>query len=296
MSDSRRHTIVGGAYVLAAIVAWGAYFPFAKIILTTLSPTVFLVCRFGVGAVVLLLLTARFGRSLRMRRGDALIVALAGVVGIIIHQLIQVTGLKYTTATNTGWILTLIPPATGLLGWMFLREAITRRQIAGLGVAMTGVAFLVSKGDLSALSIGGNLGDLLALASVGTWSTYTIIVKSRLRSYHPLSLSTVHMIMGFVFFLAVAGTDVPTQLPKLSASDVVIVIAIGIVPSGLAYYWWNAGLARLTALSTSTYLFIEAIVASLAGHLLLGENFNLVMAGATIVIVAGVYLAQTRRG
>jgi len=286
--------LTGYLYVLAAITAWGAYFPFAKIILEKLSPTVFLIFRFGIGAVLLLLMSMRMSKSFRIGRGDILSVAAAGFIGLIVHQLVQLTGLIYTSATNTGWILTLIPPVTGLLGWKFLKESVSGRQLLGLAIAMAGVMLFVSNGNPENLSLIQNLGDLLAFLSVFSWSAYTILTKSRLSDYDPLPLSTMHLAMGFIFFLLIGGASMPAQISALNQTDWLIILAIGIIPSGLAYYWWNAGLKRLSSINTCMFLFIEAIVASVAGYLLLGEIFTLKMAVFTVIIVLGVSITQKK--
>lgn len=288
-------SFVGALYVLGAITAWGSYFPFAKLILERLSPEVFLVFRLGIGTVILLLLSRRLRKSFAVRRRDLLILVGAGCIGIIAHQMIQLTGLRYTTATNTGWILTLIPPVTGVLGWLFLRERVTARQVVGLGIAILGVVLFVSRGDPTQLSFIQHYGDLLALLSVGTWSVYTVVTKSRLSRYDPLPVSAMHMGLGFLFFLLLAGRHIPAQVGGLEPLHWLVIVLIGVIPSGLAYYWWNAGLQRLSAVNTSMFLFIEAIVASLAGALLLGEAFTPSMALYAAIIVAGVTITQTAR-
>jgi drug/metabolite transporter (DMT)-like permease len=194
-----------------------------------------------------------------------------------------------------GWILTLIPPVTGLIGWMFLKEAISLKQVSGLIIAMIGVVFFVSKGEPTKLSFVRNIGDALALTSVVTWSVYTVLTKSRLSTYDPLPVSAIHMALGFGAFLLIGGWGIPAEVVRLDGRDWVIIVLIGIIPSGLAYYWWNAGLKRLSAVNTATFLFIEAIVASLAGFLLLGELFTVSMVVAAFIIVVGVSITQARR-
>ena len=63
--STRRDSLVGTIFVLAAITAWGLYFPYAKLILQKLSPTVFVVFRFGIGLLVLLALSVRLRKSFR---------------------------------------------------------------------------------------------------------------------------------------------------------------------------------------------------------------------------------------
>ncbi|MBI5869215.1 MAG: DMT family transporter, partial [candidate division Zixibacteria bacterium] len=256
------------------------------------APTDFLSLRLGIGAIVLALLNLRVRQSFHIEKRDLVIVLGAGVIGIIIHQIIQLNGLRFTSATNTGWILTLIPPVTGLLGWFFLKEHVRGRQILGLAIAMLGVVFFVSNGHPERLSLGNNLGDALALLSVFTWSICTIMTKARLGRYDPLIISIIHMFVGFLFFALIGGWGISNRITVLDLHDWIIIIAIGVIPSGLAYYWWNAGLKRLSAMNTSMFLFLEAIVASATGAALLGEEFTLPMIGFAVIIMGGVYVSQ----
>ena len=294
MSSERSHALSGALFVLGAIITWGAYFPYAKLILQKISPTDFLIFRLGIGTIVLALLNLRLRKSFKIEKRDLVIVLGAGAVGIILHQIIQLNGLRFTSATNTGWILTLIPPVTGLLGWFFLKEHVRGRQILGLAIATVGVVFFVSKGHPEQLSLGKNLGDVLAFASVITWSLYTIMTKARLGRYDPLAVSVIHMFLGFLYFALVGGWGLSTRLGTLTSHDWIVIIAIGAVPSGVAYYWWNAGLKRLSSMDTSMFIFLEAIVASVTASLLLSESFTLPMVGFAVIIAVGVYVGQAR--
>jgi drug/metabolite transporter (DMT)-like permease len=73
-----------------------------------------------------------------------------------------------------------------------------------------------------------------------------------------------------------------------------ILILIGLIPSGLAYFWWAAGLKRLSAINTSIYLFIEAIVASVTAFFVLKESFTALMLFFAVIIIVGVYITQSQ--
>ena len=287
--------LTGTLCALGAVVAWGAYFPYAKIVLQKISPASFLIIRLGVGAATLYVLNLRLRKSLRIERRDWTFVVITGLIGIVIHQFIQLAGLKVTSATNTGWILTLNPPVAGILGWLLLKEKVTSQKVIGLAIAMLGVALLISKGHLSELSLLKNWGDTLALISIGTWSIYIIMLKSRLKSYEPLAISAFHMLLGCVCFSVIGGSQFVRELPTMTAYEWIITVAIGVLPSGLAYYWWTTGLQTLSVIDISMFLFIEAIMASVTGLVVLGEDFTVLMVLATIVIVSGVWFAETRR-
>ncbi len=289
-----RDQIVGVIFVLSAIIAWGIYFPFAIILVRKLSVAQFLALRWGIGALTLLILNTGLRRSVRIAKRDWPVVIAATAVGIVIHQIIQVTGLRYTSATNTGWILTLIPPTTGVLGWIFLKEKISWRQVIGLTIGMIGVVLFVSQGYIRQLSFIENRGDVLVLISVCTWSGYTILAKSRLHNYDPLPLTLVFMGIGASAFVILTLVQTGTYIPAMTRTEWIMVVTIGVFPSGLAYFWWNAGLKRLSVINTSMFLFIEAIFASIAGWYFLDESFTLPMVGFAVLIAIGVTISQTR--
>lgn len=154
-------------------------------LLQKLSLATFLTFRLGIGTLVLYGLCATFRRPPGFPRRDFFWVLLGGLFGVVLHQLLQVEGMRYTLATNIGWILTLIPPVTGFMAWALLKEPISLQQAVGLAIAMGGLALFISRGDLNALSPGRNYGDLLCFLSVFTWSAYNITNKHALSRHDP---------------------------------------------------------------------------------------------------------------
>ncbi|MCI0531378.1 MAG: DMT family transporter [candidate division Zixibacteria bacterium] len=294
--NRENYSISGAVYVLVAIVSWGVYFPLAKIVLLKLSPEVFLVFRLGLGTAVLFVLHGWLGKSHPGKLQSLGKIILAGAAGVMLHQLIQTSGLKITSATNSGWIITLSPAFTGALGWIILKEKVRLRQMLGMGIALLGVLLLISKGKVWQLSFGRNLGDFLVLASAVTWSIYTVMNRPLLQRNSAILVSAIQMGMGFLFFTILAGNKILSQSQTLTSVDWILLASIGIVPSGLAYFWWNAGLARLTAVRTSIFLFIEAVIASIMSVIILGESFTILMLIAAVITIAGVTIAQTVSG
>ena len=69
---------------------------------------------------------------------------------------------------------------------------------------------------------------MLALASVVTWSVYTVMTKSRLTTYDPLPISAIHMGLGFLAFLLIGGWRIPSEITALNGKEWLIVVLIGI--------------------------------------------------------------------
>ncbi|MDP2366316.1 MAG: DMT family transporter, partial [Ignavibacteria bacterium] len=83
----------------------------------------------------------------------------------VFHLWIQVTGLKFTTASNTGWIIGMAPIFMALLGLIFFKEQLNFMKITGIVVATFGLLLLVGKGNPANIDLIKNKGDLLVLSS-----------------------------------------------------------------------------------------------------------------------------------
>ncbi len=109
-----------------AITFWGASFVATKIALRQVSPLTVIWVRFGIGTLVLAAIVALRREFALPQRGDVGWLIFLGLNGITAHQLLQANGLLTTSATNSGWIVALIPVFTALLTWLILHERFGR--------------------------------------------------------------------------------------------------------------------------------------------------------------------------
>ncbi|MCK7580525.1 MAG: DMT family transporter [Chromatiales bacterium] len=101
------------------------------------------------------------------KRNEWAYFALLGFLGITFHQWLQSNGLQTSEAGTTAWIVSTTPVFMALLGWVVLRESLGWLKVAGIFLAFAGVLLVVSKGDLSSVTVGrfGAPGDKLILVS-----------------------------------------------------------------------------------------------------------------------------------
>ena len=95
----------------------------------------------------------------------------------VFHLWIQVTGMKYTTASNTGWIIGTAPIFMALLGLIFFKEKLNSIKVIGIIIATFGLLLLVGKGNPANIDLIKNKGDLLILSSAFTWGIYSMVNK-----------------------------------------------------------------------------------------------------------------------
>jgi drug/metabolite transporter (DMT)-like permease len=65
---------------------------------------------------------------------------------------------------------------------------------------------------------------------------------------------------------------------------------------GLAHWFWQEGVARLGAARAGVFLYLEPLATTGLAVPYLGESFGLFTAVGGAMVLAGVYLAERKRG
>jgi len=132
--------------LLFTVIVWGWTFVATKICLEYLTPLELIGLRFMIALPVLM--TILLFKKIKLEFGAQKWSLGLGAAIITVHFLIQITGIKYTSATNTGWIISVTPLVMALLAVLILKEKITRMAVFGIAVATIGILLLVSKGEI----------------------------------------------------------------------------------------------------------------------------------------------------
>lgn len=191
-------------------VAFGGFHVVAKAVLGSLSPLALAAIRVGVATPVLMALAWRRDRFLPARR-DLPMLALLGGLGVLANQVLFITGLKFTTATNAGILMTSIPVfaagAAALLGI----ERITVHRLVGIVLSVAGALVLVSPFRFSA-GRSGALGNGLILCNGLCYALFLVLQRPVLTRIPWRTVTAAAFFFGSLGVLAVA-------LPALLALD-----------------------------------------------------------------------------
>jgi drug/metabolite transporter (DMT)-like permease len=204
-------------------------------------------------------------------------------------------GLQHIGAAQAALIFSLFPLLTLLLSAMLGREPFSARLTLGVVLSITGVALSMAP-KLSALSSGPWWGELAVLASACVGACCSVFYRPYLQRYPTLNVSAFAMLVS-VLFLAVLALqeDWPQRIPDLLAQTWAIVAFIG-ASSGIGYFLWLYALKHESPTRVTVFLSLNPLTAALLGTLLLGEVFDAWLAGAILLICAGLWLATRVRG
>lgn len=278
--------------ILIAVIFWGTSFIATKIALRELTPEMILTLRLIIAVIFLFVIGTTLKNSFSIKKKNLIGIFVLALVAAF-HIWIQITGLSFTTASNTGWIIGTAPVFMAILGLIFFKEKISSVKLLGIVIAIFGLVVLVSKGDFLSISFIQNKGDFLVLGSAFTWGVYSTVNKKISISYPPL------MTIFYLFFLmlllilpfSLSGKEIDSVL-HLSFDGWLAIFFLGLFCSGVSYVIWAQALRDMESARVGAFLYLEPFVTVLGAWFMLGELITPVMMLGGIIIIIGVILVN----
>ena len=231
-----------------------------------------------------------------IHRGARVLVPL-GILGIGAHNALAYVGLNYTTATNGVILNSFIPVMIIAISFVFLRERLTRLQVAGVVLSFCGVLVILSGGSVAALlALSPNRGDLLVILSMLLWSLYTIGLRWRPPGLSLLSFLFVIAVVGDLAILPFYVAETLLVRPMAWTWTAVAAIAgVACFSSVLAYIFWNRGVEQVGASVAGLFVHLMPVFGVLLAWLVLGERLLPFHLAGILLILTGIYLTSRRR-
>ncbi len=277
--------------VTASAFFWGANFVLGGIVLQDIPPLWAAAMRFVIGAALMFAIVgwrkeAMFG----MLRRNAGAYLMLGIVGIVAFNLFFFYALRYTSANNAALIMATNPLLTTLLAAVFLGERPTSRHLIALPIALTGVAVVITKGNMhSLIALKISLGDLLMFAANGFWALYNVLSRRYMPQGSSLVNTTWIMAVGAAVLLGIAlASDAHLAPLGIHAGISMAVMTVG--GTVLAYLFWSIGIARLGAARTAIFLNLVPVFAMLLGAVVATMPTAVQLVGGLLVL-GGVTIA-----
>jgi drug/metabolite transporter (DMT)-like permease len=272
--------------------AFGMSFVATKYALRGFEPLLVALLRFTLAAAILwVLLRLRREREPVTRR-DLGRLALMGFVSLTVYFSFENTGIARTSASQAAILIATIPIFVAVLNAFTLHEPMAARQWAGVVLSFAGIVALVSFGGQSS---GGSMGgDLLVLAASLSAAVYSIMARSLLLKRSALSVTAYQNLFGAAFMLPLALVEAALVGVRRPTADAVGgVLFLTVMCSVIAYLLLNYAFRFIAASRLSVFINLTPIVGVGFAFLVLGERFTGAQAAAAVVVVLGVWLANT---
>ncbi|HQR76583.1 MAG TPA: DMT family transporter [Burkholderiaceae bacterium] len=222
------------------------------------------------------------------------VLALTALLGVGCYNSLQYLALQTSTAVNATLIGASGPIMTLLVGAVWFKSPVRRRQGAGAALSVIGVLWVIARGEpLNLLRLQFDAGDVIMLVATLTWSLYTWLLQTR---RPPLPLSAflfVQIGLGTVMILpfALAEYALTGASAAPTVSNAAALLYVALLPSLVAYYCWDRGVARAGAVLPMYFVNLTPVLAGLLSWLLLGEAVGWHHLAGGALILAGIHLA-----
>ena len=166
--------------LLLMTLLWGATFVIVKESIRDISSMLFVAGRFGIAGVILFIaLVYRKKKFVKEAFGPGIFLG----VFLYLSFITQTIGLKYTTATNSGFITGSSVVIVPFLQFFIQKKKPSRGAIIGTIIVFIGILFLSSGGNsvtafLSQFGQNFNLGDGLTLACAFFYAFHIVFIDS----------------------------------------------------------------------------------------------------------------------
>ncbi len=287
----RKHQ--GIAIMLVASVIWASMVVLAKALLSSYNYLQLTAAEavFGFLAVFSIFLFRegfKIPRLAGIKGKDVKRFLLVALMGAIIAPLLFFFGLSMTYAVNAALIAHMQPLFIAFMGAYFLRERITRADIAG-GLLLTFSVVIISSRtieNLTSLRI-GNLGDLAVLISTIFWACTAIVGKLLSRSFTSAEIVSVRMLLASLFFIPLLAFTGQLAFSPLLA-------LLGIV-TGCGYILYYEGLKRMKTAEVGMVELSTPFFAAIIALAFIGEAVTELQIAGGLLMAAGIYVMAMGR-
>lgn len=272
----------------------GATFNLAKYTVGYFSPSSAAAWRFGLAAVVMLVLlicTEGIKKSQLQKNGISYVVL--GIIGIFGFNALFFLGLKYTSPVNGALIMGLNPLLTTIFARILLKDAITKKQAVGIFIAFLGVLLVITEGSVETIkSLSLSVGDLIIFLGNACWALYGVLGRRFIKDGTPLSTTTYTMIIGAISLLVVSFfTPNPVSLPDIPIGAWGAIAFMAFFTSVLGYLWWNQGIKEIGASRTSLFFNLVPVVTMIVSFAI-GTPITLFQIIGAMFVILGVLAAS----
>ena len=270
--------------LLAVAAMWGISFVWMKDILDQQDVYSFLVSRFIVAALVMVVVNPRFIMKINRK-----ILLKGSVIGTALGlgYIFQTLGLERTTPAITGFITGLYVVLTPLIGALILKEKLTVQAWFYIALATIGLGVL----SISGFSIG--TGEFFVLISAFLFAAHILLLSRWSKDFDAYTLTFIQLLTCAVVSGIPASLNGFVAPPDRQVWAVILFTAVFATFFAFVVQTWAQ--ARISATKVAVILTMEVVFAALFSVALGAEPLTLrILLGGSMVLIAMIMIVQPK--
>ena len=273
---------------VAAIFFWGSSFVATKLAYASFGPLTVCFLRFALSLLILKLVRIIRKDNKKLEKQDVPVLLATGLLGISVYYACENYALTLTSASAASLISGAYPAITALIGALVYHVHVTKKQAAGIALAMAGIVILTSGGSFSGSNV--RLGNAILIFDGFLWAFYNFLIPHIRPVYSVLSITYYQTLLALPFLipgLFLEGHASMTITP--SAIWALLYLAVGC--SVLAYLLYNFSLRGISPSAAAAIMNLMPVFGLLLSAIILNESITPASAAGGVIVILGVLLS-----
>jgi drug/metabolite transporter (DMT)-like permease len=231
--------------------------------------------------------------------------ALLGLLGVGCYNSLLYLALQTSTPINVTLVGSSMPVFMLLMGALFFKQTVRKRQMAGALLSILGVLVVLCRGDWHTLAhVHWVMGDVFVLLATAAWSWYSWLLSHTQEPVEARSnwanFLMSQMVFGLLWSAAFSGAEW-SGLTGMAETNihwswplVVALIYVSVGPALLAYRCWGLGVQNVGPNIAGFFVNLVPVFTATLSALVLGEMPQVYHAAAFALIIGGIVVSSRK--
>ena len=305
MTNSPRNSVPWMAYGCLALsmALVGSYVGLSKLLVAAFPIFLLAWMRFGIAAVLMIPWVKGSASDPPLTPSQRKLLFWESFLGNFLFSICMLAGVGATSALAAGVVMAMLPATVALLSWAFLREPLSRRHAASIGLAVVGVVMLVwarepNESNASNASLQPHSpaapwwGYALLVAAVFCEASYVVIGKRLSAHLSAQRISGWINLWGLALVTPWGLWQAWTfDFPQVAWSSWGLLLCYAVAASVVTVWLWMRGLRQVPAAQAGVFTVFLPLSSAVIGVVALNEPFGVLHAAAFVTALAGLLMA-----
>lgn len=274
--------------LILTMLLWGGTFIAGRLLAGSVEPASAAFLRFLIASAAMLVVTRLVDKKFILPPVKMWLPLITlGMTGVFAYNVFFFNGLHHISAGRAALIVASTPLVITLFAAFFFRERLTSLKAFGVLLSLIGAITVISNGQPSSLLTGGfGTGEKALVGCVLSWSAYSLIGRSVLRTLTPLTAVCYSSLIGTLLLSVPAAREgLFHHLSTLSPQDWISLIYLGLGGTALGFSLYYQAIKKIGATRAGIFINLVPVFSILLSWLILGESIkSIVLIGGGLVL------------
>ena len=277
------------------VLAWSLNWVVMKLAVQDITPLWAVTIRTALAAAVLIPGLHATRQLVRPPRADYPMVLVISLFHMVAFAALLTAGLTYVSAGRAIVLGYTTPLWVAPAALLFLKERMSIRQIAGIGIGMTGLLLLVGPDAFDWNRKDAILGHGLPMLAAICWSVSIVYTRTHRWTATPLQLMPWQCLLATAVLAILAFTFEGPPPTRMSTSTIIALVYNGVIGTALGFWAMTVVNRRVPATTAALGVLATPVFGIGLAAVFLGEKLDPILILSALVIMAGLAIGALPR-